>query len=199
MGSKPSSEHARRAPREGGRARELERLLIGRAAGGDAIAARELVVQHHARMYALAQRVIGDPIEAEDLVQESFVRAFSHFDRFDPRYRLSTWLRHIVLNSCRDHLKSPRRRERPCSEQLDSALGAAESEADPLIIHQRARRLRRALDELRPPYREIIVMKDILGLSFEEIRDLTGAPITGLKIRAIRARARLRELLEESV
>lgn len=197
--SKPSSELARPLRRGCIRAREVEHGLVDRVASGDARAARELVVLHHGRMYALAQRLIGDPVEAEDLVQDAFVRAFRRFDRFDPKYRLSTWLRRIVLNSCRDHLKSARRRERPCGEQMEAALVAPEPDGDPMVRDQRARRLHRALSELRPNYREVVVLKDMMGLSFEEIRGVTGAPVTGLKIRAIRARARLRKLLEKSV
>jgi RNA polymerase sigma-70 factor (ECF subfamily) len=174
-----------------------EHALIARAAGGDAVAARALVQQQHGGMYALALRMTGDPVEAEDLVQEAFARAFAHFHGFDSQYRLSTWLHRIVLNSCRDHLKSPRRRERPTSEQIEPARPGNGS--DPMIDDDRARRLHRALSALRPNYREIIVMKDLMELSFAEIRAVTGAPIPGLKIRAIRARARLRKLLEHEV
>jgi RNA polymerase sigma-70 factor, ECF subfamily len=181
------------------RARELEHCLIHRAVRGEARAARELVLQHHGAMYALALRLIRDAVEAEDLVQDAFVRAFGRLDRFDPRYRLSTWLHRIVLNSCRDHLKSARRRERPSGEPLEALLWTAESDCDPMVAEQRARRLRLALRELRPKDQEIVVLKDMMGLSFEEIRDATGTPITGLKIRAIRARANLRKLLEKSV
>ena len=182
-----------------GAARQAEHGLVSRAARGEAGAARELVQQHYGAMYARALRSIGDPSEAEDLVQDSFVRAFGRLDRYDPKYRLSTWLLRIVINSCRDQLKSPRRRERPCSEQLDSVIAASDAESDPMIVDQRVRRLRSALAELRPKYLEIVVLKDMMGLSYEEIHGATGAPITGLKIRAIRARARLRTLLEKAV
>jgi RNA polymerase sigma-70 factor (ECF subfamily) len=173
--------------------------VIERAASGDPHAARELVARHHGRMYALALRAIGDAAEAEDLVQDAFVRAFRGLHRFDSRFRLSTWLNRIVLNSCRDHLKSAQRREQPYGEQLDAAPGEAELDGDPMVSDQRARRLHHALAELRPNYREIVLLKDMMGFSFEEIRGVTGAPITGLKIRAIRARARLRKLLEKTV
>jgi RNA polymerase sigma-70 factor (ECF subfamily) len=180
-------------------ARELELALIRRAAEGDARAARTLVEAHHGGMYNLALRMVGDGAEAEDLVQEAFARAFHRLDQFDDTYRLSTWLHRIVLNSCRDHLKSPRRRERPSSAPLELAPEVGASQSDALIDDQRARRLHSALQELRPKYREIIVLKDVLGLSYDEIRDVTGTPITGLKVRAIRARARLRKLLEEKL
>jgi RNA polymerase sigma-70 factor (ECF subfamily) len=179
--------------------RQAERGLVSRAVSGEPRAAREIFERHYGGMYARAMRSIGDPVEAEDLVQDAFVRAFGRLDRFDPKYRLSTWLHRIVINSCRDHLKSPRRRERPCGEELDEVSAACDRDSDPMVIDQRGRRLRSALAELRPRYLEIVVLKDMMGLSFEEIHVATGAPITGLKIRAIRARARLRKLLEKAV
>jgi RNA polymerase sigma-70 factor, ECF subfamily len=183
----------RRAAPQRPDARDAELERVRRAAGGDAQAARSIVEQHHAGMRALARRVIGDRAEAEDLVQEAFARAFRRLHQFDSRYCLSTWLYSIVLNSCRDHLKSPRRRERPCAQQ---ALPCGEPEADPWVARDRVQGLHRALAELRPTYKEIIVLKDLMELSFDEIHAITGTPVTGLKIRAIRARARMRELLE---
>lgn len=148
-------------------------------------------------MYALALRVIGDPVEAEDLVQESFARAFCRLQQFDPKYRLSTWLYRIVLNTCRDHLKSPRRKERPCELQhLRPSGDSGDPYGDPLLAGERSLRLHKALAELRPQYKEIIVLKDLMELSFDEIHQITGTAVTGLKIRAIRARASLRKLLE---
>lgn len=190
-------------PRGGARdfdaARELELTLIQRATSGDARAARTLVEAHYGSMYGLALRMIGDGTEAEDLVQEAFARAFHRLHQFDATYRLSTWLHRIVLNSCRDHLKSPRRRERPSTAPLEPSPESTESPADPMVDGQRARRLHDALQELRPKHREIIVLKDVLELSYDEISGVTGTPITGLKIRAIRARARLRKLLEKKL
>src|SRR5262252_3008603 len=69
-----------------------ERALVQRATNGDARACREIVDQHYAGMYLRALRMVGDRAEAEDLVQESFARAFNRLRQFDTRFRLSTWL-----------------------------------------------------------------------------------------------------------
>jgi RNA polymerase sigma-70 factor, ECF subfamily len=173
-------------------ARHREQSQIRRAWGGDGAACREIVEQHRRGMYAVALRMTGDKAEAEDLVQDSFARAFRRLHQFDATYRLSTWLYRIVLNSCRDHLKSPRRNERPAgARQLELA------ESDPWLARERKQRLSRAIERLTPHYSEIVMLKDVMELSYEEIHTLTGTPVTGLKIRAIRARDRLRELLEE--
>jgi RNA polymerase sigma-70 factor (ECF subfamily) len=177
-------------------AHERERQLVERAVGGDARAFREIVDRHHPGMYALAQRLVRNPADAEDLVQESFERAFARLWQFDTTYRLSTWLYRIVLNSCRDHLKSRRRSERPAGSEVQE-LDSVPPDVDPWVAHERDRQLRTAVDRLLPNYSQILLLKDVLGLSFEEIRELTGVPVTGLKIRAIRARERLRRLLGE--
>jgi RNA polymerase sigma-70 factor (ECF subfamily) len=163
----------------------------------DAVASRKLFEQHYPGMYALALRMVRDPSEAEDLVQESFARAFTRMDAFDPQYRLSTWLYRIVLNTCRDHIKSPRRRELPASQPMDAASESLHWDNDPALANERARRVHRALSKLRPNYWEIVMLKDVMELSYDEIRDVTGGTLPGLKIRAVRARARLRKLLED--
>jgi RNA polymerase sigma-70 factor (ECF subfamily) len=93
--------------------RSREHTQVMRASQGDEHAFRAIVEQHHRGMHALATRMVGDSAEAEDLVQDSFAKAFSRLQQFDWSYGLSTWLYRIVLNSCRDHLKSPRRSEQP--------------------------------------------------------------------------------------
>jgi RNA polymerase sigma-70 factor (ECF subfamily) len=177
-------------------ARRREKSLVQRATSGDADACREIVEQHYAGMYMRALRVVGDRVEAEDLVQESFARAFGRLRQFNSSYRLSTWLYRIVLNSCRDHMKSPRRREQPIGTQQLERNASGEG-GDPLLARERQNQLRRAFEQLRPNYSQIVMLKDVMELSYEEIHALTGTSISGLKIRAVRARDRLRKLLDE--
>lgn len=176
--------------------RRGERRLVQRAANGDADACREIVERHYGGMYALALRMVRDRTEAEDLVQESFARAFGRLRQFNPCYRLSTWLYRIVVNTCRDHIKSPRRKEQPSGDREFEHELAARGD-DPALARERVEQLRRAFEQLRPSYSEIVMLKDVMELSFEEIHVMTGTPITGLKIRAVRARGRLRKLLEQ--
>ncbi len=180
--------------------RRREQANIDRALEGDALAFRAIVERHHRGLYALAVRMIGDRTEAEDVVQETFAKAFRRLDSFDPAFRLSTWLYRIALNTCRDHLKSPRRRERPRGLSAVQAHTPADDSmrADALLEQsRRAARVHTAIDRLKPTHREVLVLKDLQELSYEEIHRITGAPVTALKIRAVRARAKLRLLLEE--
>jgi RNA polymerase sigma-70 factor (ECF subfamily) len=176
-----------------------ERRQVELAVRGDPIAFRAIVERHHRGLFGLALRMVGDRTEAEDLVQEAFAKAYCNLADFDPGYRLSTWLYRITLNVCRDFLKSPRRRERPAhSAEMPESAGLVDATVSAPEQRDEVRRVQRALAQLRPKYREILVLKDLEELSYEEIRAITGAPITALKIRAVRARQRLRELLEAS-
>lgn len=176
-----------------GEVRALERRQVDLAAQGDAMAFRAIVERHHRGMHALATRMLDDATEADDVVQDAFARVYCHIAQYDARYRLSTWLYRIVLNLCRDRLKSARRRERPAEIDLPDDVRAGPEAR--LLAARRAAGVRRALAALRPAYREILVLKDLQELSYEEIHAITGASITSLKIRAIRAREKLRVAL----
>jgi RNA polymerase sigma-70 factor, ECF subfamily len=187
------------APADAERAsREQEVAWVHAALSGDATAFRRIVEQHHRSLYVMATRLIGDAVEAQDLVQESFAKAYTHLDRFDPSYRLSTWLHRITLNTCRDHLKSARRRERVSSTDVVSERPDDAPRPDDVLADQDlSERVRIALGRLRPAYREVLVLKDLSDMSYADIKRMTGTPVTALKIRVVRARAKLRRLLED--
>lgn len=178
-----------------------ERHLVARACTGDGLAFRAIVERHHRGMYGLAARMLRDEFAAEDVVQEAFARAYRKLDTFDPRYRLSTWLYRITLNLCRDHLKSPARRERPGERDVSEMTPQADAQplADTRVLRrQRAQRVQRALATLRTTDREILVLKDLQELSYIEIAEMTGDSVPALKIRAVRARKRLKDALEKT-
>ncbi|HEY8427272.1 MAG TPA: sigma-70 family RNA polymerase sigma factor [Sandaracinaceae bacterium] len=176
--------------------REDEAAWVAAAAAGDATAFRRIVEQHYRALYLMAARLVGDAVEAQDLVQESFAKAYLHLDRFDASYRLSTWLHRITLNTCRDYLKCSRRRERASTPELFDRPDEAPHPEQELAAKVTEQRVRAALARLKPSYREVLVLKDLQGLSYEEIKAITGTPITALKIRAVRARAKLKDELE---
>jgi len=178
--------------------REDELRWVEAAAAGDATAFRRIVEQHHRPLYLMAVRLVGDAVEAQDLVQESLAKAYVNLERFDPSFRLSTWLHRITLNTCRDHLKSARRRERVAG--ADVAVDRADEGLAPdeaLFQRAQAERVQGALARLKESYREVLVLKDMQGMSYQEIKEITGSPITALKIRVVRARGKLRKLLED--
>ena len=167
------------------------------SAEGDARAFRLIVERHHRGVYQFIARVVATEADTEDITQETFARAYVHMSRFDPTYRLSTWLYRIALNLCRDHLRSAKRRERPVepgSAALDSRDYVAGPEERAASQHEAAR-LDRALSKLPESYREVLILKDLEDFSFQEIAEITGSSVTGLKIRAVRARAAMRKQL----
>ena len=179
-------------------ARLLERRQVEQSVRGDPLAFRAIVERHHAGLYLLCSRLLRGPAEAEDAVQETFARAYCALDRFDTRYRLSTWLHRIAVNVCRDLWRSGRAREQREARDAFSALDHVVDQPEALLQQRRsAQAVRDALDRLRPSYREVLVLKDMQELSYEEIHAITGTPITALKIRAIRGRHKLRKLLGE--
>ncbi len=176
-----------------------EERAIAQTAGGDRAAFRQLVERHHRGVFRLAYRVLGTAADAEDATQETFVRAYRAIDRFDPRWRFSTWLYRIALNYCRDRLRRSAPGARPEPPDV-AAVGGDGGDATPEVAAvraERARWLRGALDRLAPKYRIALVLKDVEEMPYGEMRQLLRLPITTLKIRVIRARRMLRKLLEE--
>ena len=161
---------------------------------------RHLVTRYQGSLISTLYRLVQSREEAEELAQQTFVDAFDALARFDQSRRFSTWLFRIGINNAKDWLKSSKRGER----QLDGCVAAdGAAFAGRMTAPDRAAeaseqrdRLRGALGELKLEFREVIVLKDIQGLSYDEIHEVLGYPITTLKIRAVRGRAALRELLE---
>jgi RNA polymerase sigma-70 factor (ECF subfamily) len=180
-----------------------EEELIARCLSGDVEAFRPLVQRYQRLAFSVALRMLGSRADAEDIAQQAFVDAFNALERFrgdGRRHAFSTWLLRIAVNRSKDVLKSKRRTE----EQLDGdvpgdaaafAYDPPTPEADASRGERRAR-LEVALLELPTKYREVLILKDAEDLSYEEIRAILQLPITTLKIRVVRARAMLRDLIE---
>ena len=191
------------AAARGARQDEQEELLIARCLQGDVEAFRPLVQRYQRLAFSVAFRMLGSPADAEDVAQQAFVDAFNALDRFrvtGRRHAFSTWLLRIAVNRSKDLLKSKRRTEQPLDREVrgDEAAFAYEPptpEADVSRGERRAR-LEAALLELPTKYREILILKDAEDLSYEEIRGILALPTTTLKIRVVRARAMLRQIME---
>ena len=181
-------------------ARAVERRAIETVLAGERAAFRVLVERHARGVQAMMQRFVHNGADAEDLAQQAFVAAFDALGSFDVEQRFSTWLYRIAINLAKDHLKSKKRTERglPDEEVRDAAFaGRIAAPDEPAEARQRHALLERALATLSVEDREILVLKDLEELPFDEIKAITGRPVTALKIRAVRARARLRRALEK--
>jgi RNA polymerase sigma-70 factor (ECF subfamily) len=179
--------------------RASERSAVAAVLRGERAAFRVLVERHHRGLHAMIVRMVHGAADADDIAQQAFVSAFDALGRFDPAQRFSTWLYRIAINLAKDHLKSKKRTEMalPSEDVREAVFAGAIAETDAAVAaRERQALLQRALGRLSVDDREILVLKDVEELSFDEIKQITGRPITALKIRAVRARARLRAALE---
>ena len=164
---------------------------LARKARSDDAAFDELVLRHRGRTYAVALRLCRNPDDAEDALQETFIKAHRALHHFDGRAQFSTWLHRIAVNACYDLIS--KRRE---SVALESVAEPA-SPDDPYEASDRRARLLAAVDALPDPFREAAVLCDIAGLTPAEAGELTGTPEGTMKSRSYRARALLVTALRE--
>jgi RNA polymerase sigma-70 factor (ECF subfamily) len=183
-----------------------EATLVQRCAAGDEIACADLVAEHQRMVVQLAINLLGDRDEALDLSQEVFLRVFRTIHRFRGQSSLRTWIYRIAINQARNRHRGWRRRHRADQVSLDEHVAAhgdilSLREAPPdrvLAQKELAQRLKDALDRLPFDQRTAIVLREVDGLSYEEIAFSLGVAIGTVKSRLTRARQALRLELREA-
>lgn len=161
----------------------------------------ELVQRHRETLYTICLHYVGNPADAEDMTQQTFLEAFDALARFDGRGRFSSWLVRIGVNNCKDFLKSHMRHEQPREEpELYASVagmfsGKIHTPRGLLMGADRDKFLREALDRLEPKYREPLVLKDLEQLGYQEIQARLGINLRTLKSRVLRGRVKLRKSL----
>jgi RNA polymerase sigma-70 factor, ECF subfamily len=171
--------------------------LIARVVAGDRLAARALYDAHVGRVHRLAYRLTGDVQLAEEVVQDTFVRAIAHLGRFRGECALTTWLHRITVSVALNATRGSRRRqerEAPMEDADGDALHAFGDEGegvDPILRD----RLHRAVDALPEIYRVVVVMHDFEGYSHVEIAEVLDIPVGTCRSRLFLARAQLRVAL----
>lgn len=176
--------------------------LVELALDGDQEAYGVLVHRYQRRLTAFLSQLVGDLELARELTQEAFIRAWSALDRFDSRYRFSTWLFRIAHNLGIDQLRRKRLQTVPLyrtdSDGEELEVVVADLEKDPLgHLENRALAdgLREVIDELRPEYRELVLLRHFAGLSYQEIADFKDMPLGTVKNKLFRAHSVLRNAL----
>jgi len=182
-----------------------EQSLINRARDGDADAYGELVGRHQDRIYNAACYLLDDREEARDITQDVFVRAYEKLEGFRGDAKFGTWLYSIMLNMVRNVWRKRSRRStmvRLDKERSDEEKGKPDPPSprdgpfEALDHKERAQRVREGIEQLEDSRKEIIVLRDIEGLSYEEISDIMELPMGTVKSRLHRARRRLKEKLK---
>jgi len=190
-----------------------EEQFLERLRAGEASAFNRLVEERHGDIYALLYRLTEDPEEARDLTQETFLQAFRHLASFRGDADLRTWLYRIAVNQARNRWRWWKRRRRdrtvsldaPVSDEIDAPLSAglaSDEGLDPerqALARERELALHAALKSLSRPYREVIVLRDIEGLSYEEVAITLDLNVGTVKSRLSRGRNELRRRLEGSL
>lgn len=168
--------------------------LVARVVAGDAGAFTELVARHHPACLRYAAHVLGDRTEAEDVVQETLLRAYRSLGRYQERQQFRSWLFRILINRCRSAWSRRGARRLRTADRLDPDTVTTRDGSLPLEMRTR---LTRAIASLDEPQREAFLLKLGEGLEYEEIARITGASIPALKMRVKRARDLVRARWKE--
>jgi RNA polymerase sigma-70 factor (ECF subfamily) len=170
--------------------------IVARVLEGDVDAYALLVTRYRPRLSRYALRMLGNREDAQEALQDAFVRAYRALGRCDDPDRFGSWLFSILVNRCRTAgARSTRRARTFVSDEAAARLAAEHHPAEQSAWREE---IDRALDQLDSEQREAFLLKHVEGLSYEEMSELTGAGVSALKMRVKRACDRLRGLLQEA-
>ena len=187
--------------------RNCDGALVAATKRGDAHASKELVVRYERRVFAVAFRITKNREDSEDVVQESFHKAFLHLDEFQERSRFSTWLTRIAMNEAIMLLRRRRRVLEVFPENSDEGVKSVlevfvDRTPNPEEFcwrREHTELLTKAINGLRPKIRRTIVLRDIEERSVEETARILGASISAVKSRISRGRRELRGTINSGV
>jgi RNA polymerase sigma-70 factor, ECF subfamily len=184
---------------------------VTRCRKGDVHAFEVLVERYQGKMINVSFRILGDYADACDAVQESFLAAYRSLSTFRGDARFSTWLYAIVLNQSRNRLRQKAARSRREVASIDDPLRAREgavigarppdggSAVDQLHRRERDRKIQECIDAMDEEQREVLVLRDIEGLTYEEIGEALHLPDGTVKSRLFRARTALKDSLKRAL
>jgi RNA polymerase sigma-70 factor (ECF subfamily) len=185
-----------------------EMELARRVAGADHDAFERLMRQHNSKLFRVARSILRDDAEAEDALQDAYLDAYRHIDRFRGGSRLGTWLTRIVINHALMRLRKSRRdrqftpvqaTEEGPARPHEPQDPAAEPPDGAAFRSELRRLLERRIDELPPMFRTVLVMRDVEEMSAQEVAECLAIPAATVRTRLFRARALLRASLTRDV
>lgn len=173
--------------------------LVQSALAGSGEAYREIIRRYERPVLSLIVRMVRDPVVAEDLAQDAFIKAFRHLSRYDPNRKLASWLFKIAHNTTLDHLRKkqldtvPLEVEGGGGEETWEVLAAPDTQSPDRLAEsaELMQGLEQALARLKPNYREILLLRFREGLAYHEIAEVVDLPMGTVKIHLHRARKQL--------
>ena len=174
-----------------------EEAIIRQCVEGRAESYAVLVDRYKKMIYNVAYRMVGDEDTAKDIAQDSFIAAYNGLAQFRFSSKFSSWLYSIALNKCRDHLKLEK--NTVSEDAIADTLASGGASPERCAVAGECRDLlQEALGRLPAEYRQVLVLKHIEELDYQEIAEITGASIPALKVRAHRGREMLKTILEQA-
>lgn len=173
-----------------------DRELVARMREGDAEALRLLMERYQQRIFALIFGIVRDRHEVEDVAQEVFLKVFMRISAFDGRSKFYTWLYRVAANAAKDHLKKRSRRPALPLEAEASIPDAAVGPTEHADAAEKRLMVREAIASLPPRYREVLALRELEGLTYNELADVLKLSMGTVESRLHRARARLKRRLE---
>ena len=177
---------------------ESDAVLVRQARDGEYRAFELLFERHRLLVYRFAYQMTNSRDDAEDVVQEAFVRAYQNLHRYRDEAKFTTWILRIVTNLCTDRARSGNRRtaleQQEAARGLDwMTLGNPEDPVENLEGDRRVDAIKRALAALPPHHRSVILLRDLEGREYPEIAEVLNCTVGGAKLRVLRARRALRD------
>ena len=178
-----------------------ERDLIRRAKQGDMLAFEKLILKHEKIVYNVALRMMNHSEDARDISQEVFLKAYRSLSNFDERSQFSTWLYRITHNTCIDEMRKRKGKQTySLEEELESEDGSMQRQIadegdtpeESLLREEKKGEILKALDTLSEEHKAAIILRDVKGLSYEEIAEILELSLGTVKSRISRARTQLK-------
>lgn len=177
-----------------------EELLVERAAQGDELAYSKLVRRYQTRLFNFVRSMVRNDELAEDITQESFIKAYYSLKKLQNAGSFKSWLFRIANNNTLDWLRKKRLQLVDVDEQLrESYVDMRVNPEDRTLEDARVAHIHKALDQLKPDQKAILVMCDLQGLSYQEIAEALNIPFGTVQSRIFYARRKLREYLDTSI
>ncbi len=183
---------------------DLENILINKAKQGNITAFEKLITSYEKVVYNISYRMFNNEEDAKDISQEVFIKFYKNLDKFDGTSKVSTWLYRITVNTCIDEMRKRKGKE---TSSIDEVISMDEGDLkkqyqndsktpeEKLISKENIDDLKKAIDSLSQNHKTLIVLRDIQGLSYSEIAEITDCSLGTVKSRLARARVQLKNII----